>query len=120
MERILLPFYTRKWERIHEGLFWIFLRTSRKHFRWWHSIRSRLRPMIEKVRMIKRFDNIVTYLNHRITNAARKSINSQIQWVKYTARGFRSKSNFITAIYLDCGGVDLMPLPTKMPKYQKS
>jgi len=87
-------------------------RPARKHFRWWHNwaTRSRLRPMIEKARMIKRrFENIVTYLRHRITNAASESINSKIQWVKYTARGFRSKTNFITAIYFHCGGLDLMP-----------
>lgn len=87
-------------------------RPARKHFRWWHNwaVRCRLQPMIEKARMIKRrFDNIVTYLRHRITNAASESINSKIQWVKYTARGFRSKKNFVTAIYFHCGGLDLMP-----------
>lgn len=87
-------------------------RPARKHFRWWHgwAVRSRLKPMIEKARMLKRrFDNIVTYLSLRITNAASESIHSKIQWVKYTARGFRNKRNFITAIYFHCGGLDLMP-----------
>ena len=87
-------------------------RPARKHFRWWHgwAVRSRLKPILEKARMLKRrFDNIVTYLRLRITNAASESINSKIQWVKYTARGFRSKKNFVTAIYFHCGGLDLMP-----------
>lgn len=87
-------------------------RPARKHFRWWHNwaTRSRLRPMIDKARTIKRrFENIVTYLKHRITNAASESIHSKIQWVKYTARGFRNKANFITALYFHCGGLDLMP-----------
>jgi len=87
-------------------------RPARKHYRWWHNwaVRSRLRPMIEKARMIqRRFENIVTYLKHRITNAASESINSKVQWVKYTARGFRNKQNFATAIYFHCGGLDLMP-----------
>jgi transposase len=87
-------------------------RPARKHYRWWHNwaIRCRLKPMIEKARMIqRRFDNIITYLRLRITNAASESINSKIQWVKYTARGFRSKKNFVTAIYFHCGGLDLMP-----------
>jgi transposase len=91
---------------------YVYERPARKHFRWWHgwAVRSRLQPMIEKARMLaRRFDNVVTYLKHRITNAASESINSKIQWVKYTARGFRSKSNFITAIYFHCGGLDLMP-----------
>jgi len=33
----------------------------------------------------------------------------KIQWVKYTARGFRNKQNFINAIYFHCGGLDLAP-----------
>ena len=87
-------------------------RPARKHFRWWHNwcVRSRLAPMMEKGRMIKRrFENIVTYLKHRVTNAASESINSKIQWVKYTARGFRNRNNFVTAIYFHCGGLDLFP-----------
>jgi transposase len=37
-------------------------------------------------------------LRHRITNAASESINAKIQWVKYTARGFRNRQNFVHAI----------------------
>jgi transposase len=36
----------------------------------------------------RRFENIITYLTHPITNATSESINAKIQWVKYTARGF--------------------------------
>jgi len=89
---------------------------ARKHFQWWHSwaVRSRLAPMIEVAGMLKRrFENIITYLKHRITNAASESINAKIQWVKYTARGFRNKQNFINAIYFHCGGLDLAPAATK-------
>ena len=71
-------------------------RPARKHFRWWHNwaVRSRLQPMIAVGRMLKRrFANIVTYLRHRITNATSESLNAKIQWVKYTARGFRNKQN---------------------------
>ena len=74
------------------------------------AVRSRLRAMIEVGRMLKRrFENILTYLRHRVTNAASESINSKIQWVKYTARGFRNKQNFANAIYFHCGGLDLAP-----------
>ena len=89
---------------------------ARKHFRWWYgwAMRSRLGPMKEVAGMLKRrFENIITYLKHQITNAASESINSKIQWVKYTARGFRNKQNFIHAIYFHCGGLDLAPVPTK-------
>ena len=85
---------------------------ARKHFRWWFNwaVRSRLKPMADNSRMIKRrFENIVTYLKHRVANAGSESINSKIQWVKYTARGFRNKQNLKTAIYFHCGGLDLMP-----------
>ena len=91
-------------------------RPARKHFRWWHNwaVRSRLKPFLEVARMLKRrFENIITYLQHRITNAASESLNAKIQWVKYTARGFRNKQNFIHAIYFHCGELDLAPRPTK-------
>lgn len=87
-------------------------RPARKHFRWWSgwAARSRLQPMIEVGRMLKRrFENIVTYLRHRVTNATSESLNAKIQWVKYTARGFRNKQNFIHAIYFHCGGLHLAP-----------
>src|SRR6266699_1858122 len=89
---------------------------ARKHFRWWYgwAVRSRLAPMKEVAGTLKRrFANIITYLKHRITNATSESINAKIQWVKYTARGFRNKQNFINAIYFHCGGLDLAPAATK-------
>lgn len=95
---------------------YVYERPARKHFRWWYNwaVRSRLQPMKELAAMLKRrFENIITYLRHRITNAASESINAKIQWVKYTARGFRNKQNFINAIYFHCGGLDLAPSPTK-------
>lgn len=85
---------------------------ARKHFLWWRNwaARSRLQPMIEVGRMLqRRFANIVTYLRHRITNATSESLNAKIQWVKYTARGFRNKQNFVNAIYFHCGGLNLAP-----------
>jgi transposase len=91
---------------------YVYERPARKHFRWWHgwAVRSRLQPMIETARMLKRrLENVLTYLRHRITNAASESINSKIQWVKYTARGFRNKKNFQVAIYFHCGGLDMAP-----------
>jgi transposase len=88
---------------------------ARKHFNWWYrwATHSRLKPMIEKGKMLKsRLANILTYLRHPITNATSESMNSKIQWVRYTARGFRNFHNFATAIYFHCGGLDLAPSPT--------
>jgi transposase len=85
---------------------------ARKHFNWWYNwaTHSRLQPVIQVARTLKsRLDNILTYLKHRITNATSESVNAKIQWVKYTARGFRNKQNFITAIYFHCGGLNMAP-----------
>jgi transposase len=95
---------------------YVYEKPARKHFHWWYNwaVRSRLQPMKEVAGMLKRrFENIITYLRHRITNAASESLNAKIQWIKYTARGFRNKQNFINAIYFHCGGLDLAPSPTK-------
>jgi len=95
---------------------YVYEKPARKHFHWWYNwaVRSRLQPMKEVAGMLKRrFENIITYLRHRITNAASESLNAKIQWIKYTARGFRNKQNFINAIYFHCGGLDLAPSSTK-------
>ena len=89
--------------------------SAQKHFDWWYrwATHCRLKPMIEKAKMLKaRLPNILTYLKHGITNAASESVNSKIQWVKYTARGFRNFDNFVNAIYFHCGDLDLSPSPT--------
>jgi transposase len=88
---------------------------AKRHFNWWYNwaTHSRLQPVIEVARTLKaRLGNILTYLKHRITNATSESVNAKIQWVKYTARGFRNKHNFKTAIYFHCGGLDMSPLST--------
>jgi len=88
---------------------------ARKHFNWWYrwATHSRLQPMIDKAKMlVSHLPNILTYLKHGITNATSESINSKIQWVKYTARGFRNVENFKNAIYFHCGDLDLLPRPT--------
>jgi hypothetical protein len=51
--------------------------------------------------------NIVIYLRHRITNVTSESMNAKIQWVEYTAQGFRNKRTFIDAIYFHYGGLNL-------------
>lgn len=67
-------------------------------------------PLVEASKMFeRRLDNIVTCLQHPITNAVTESINAKIQWVKHTARGCRNQQNFITAICFHCGGLDLAP-----------
>ena len=68
----------------------------------------------------RRFENIITYLTHPITNATSESINAKIQWVKYTARGFRDKQNFINAIYFHCEVWTWLLGPTENPVGRKN
>jgi len=93
----------------------VYLKAARNHFTWWYrwATRCRLKPMIEKARMLKSHPhNILTYLSHGITNATSESINAKIQWVKCTARGFRNVDNFKNAIYFHCAKLDPLPRPT--------
>lgn len=86
--------------------------SARSFFKRWYgwASRCRLKPMVEVAAMLKRrIENILTFIKHRVTNAASESLNAKIQWVKYTARGFRNQKNFINAIYFHCGGLDLAP-----------
>lgn len=85
---------------------------ARRFFKRWYgwASRSKLLPVVQVARMLKgRLENILTFVEHRITNATSESLNAKIQWVKYTARGFRNKTNFVNAIYFHCGGLDLAP-----------
>lgn len=85
---------------------------ARKFFERWYAwaVRSGLAPIKKVARMIKaHLPNILTYLRHRITNAATEGINAKIQWIKYTGRGFQNRHNFRTAILFHCGGLDLYP-----------
>lgn len=108
----------RAWALKEQAMFlwdYSYENAARKHFAWWYrwASRCRLQPMIEKARMLKaRLPNILTYLQHGITNATSESLNSKIQWVKYNARGFRNFQNFVTAIYFHCGGLNLSPSAT--------
>ena len=52
-----------------------------------------------------------------ITNARSESINAKIQWLKYTARGFRNRDRFRNAIYFHLGGLDLYPAGEDEPVY---
>ncbi len=59
---------------------------------------------------------VLTYFTHRVTNAASEAINSTIQMIKKRAYGFRSFSNFRTAVLFRCGGLNLYPVLQCHPK----
>ena len=82
----------------------------------WYSwaIRSRLEPIKKVARTVKRhLEGFVNAIHHQVTNARSEGINSRIQWIKYTARGFRNMQRFINAIYFHLGGLDMEPDPLK-------
>ncbi|MFO1369934.1 MAG: ISL3 family transposase [Marinagarivorans sp.] len=84
---------------------------ARKFFMRWHAraVRSRLKPMDEKAKMIKRhIENFINYFDFRITNAAAEGLNSKIQTVKADARGFRSFKNFRTSVLFYCGKLEML------------
>jgi transposase len=55
-----------------------------KHWYFW-ATHSRLKPMVKVARMIRaHLDNVLTYFDHRITNATSEGLNSKIQTIKKT------------------------------------
>jgi transposase len=58
-----------------------------KHWYFW-ATHSRLEPVVKVARMIHgHLDNVMTYFDHRITNATSEGLNSKIQTVKKTPTG---------------------------------
>lgn len=85
---------------------------ARKVLKRWYNwaIRSRLEPMRKVARMIKRrMEGLVNAIYHGVTNARAEGINSRIQWIKYTARGFRNRERFRRAIHFHLGGLNMAP-----------
>lgn len=66
--------------------------------------RSRLQPLKDAVTTIERhWDGIVSWHRTRITNGLLEGTNSLIQAAKARARGYRTKKNMVTIIYLIAG-----------------
>ena len=106
---------SRAWA-IKESLrhFWVYHRRGwgEKHWRRWYfwATHSRLRPIIDAAKTLKRHEaGLLAYFNHKITNATAEGLNSRIQAIRVSARGYRNRENFKTAIYFHCGGLQLYP-----------
>jgi transposase len=73
---------------------------------------SRLQPMIEAARTIKRhWQGVLRWFTSQINNGILEGINSLVQAAKARARGYRSARNLITMIYLLAGKLEF-DLPT--------
>jgi transposase len=86
--------------------------------RWYFwATHSRLTPMIDTAKLIARhLPNVLTYFNHRITNAVAEGLNSKIATVQKRACGYRNPDHFKIAVYFHCGGLSLYPAPVTHTK----
>lgn len=85
---------------------------AEKHWSRWYfwATHSRLQPVIDVARMIKRhYDGVMAFFSHRLTSATAEGLNSRIQAIRVQARGYRNREHFKTAIYFHLGGLDLYP-----------
>jgi transposase len=105
----------RAWA-IKESLrhFWSYKRRGwgAKHFKRWYfwATHCRLKPIIEAAKTFKRHEaGLLSYFAHRITNAGAEGLNSRIQAIRVSARGYRNREHFKTAIYFHLGGLQLYP-----------
>jgi len=65
---------------------------------------------VKVAKMLERhLDGLMNYFKHRITDAVSEGINSKIQAIKASARGFRSFENYRYRILFCCGKLDLSP-----------
>jgi len=74
------------------------------------AIRSQLEPIKRVARTLKgHTERLLNYFSHRITNAVTEGLNSRIQEIKSSARGFRNFENYRVKILFHCGKLDLQP-----------
>jgi transposase len=95
--------------------FWEYQRewAARRFFTRWYfrATHSRLKPVVEVAKTLKRhLDGLLAYIEHAITNAVTEGLNSKIQSVKASARGFRNFAHYRIAILFHCGKLDMLPL----------
>jgi transposase len=98
----------------HFRRFWdyTYADSAQRFFADWHAwaVRSRLAPMVEKAKMLKRhLGGLLSYFRQRVTNAMSEGFNSRIQALKTAARGFRKFANYRTRILFYCGKLNLTP-----------
>lgn len=85
---------------------------GKRFFSQWY--RTVMRSRLPKVKAVAKtlkshLVNLLTYFQHRITNAVTEGFNSKIQAIKADARGFRRFENYRARILFFCGKLDLMP-----------
>jgi transposase len=89
-----------------------YMSAARTFFNCWYfrATHSRLIPMIDVAKMIKRhLDGLLTHCLHKISNAVTEGLNSKIQSIKANARGFRNFEHYRIAILFGCGKLNMLP-----------
>ena len=79
-------------------------------FTYWCEIvdKSGLKPLVKVKGLMERHkDNILNYFKHKVSNAVSEGLNSKIQLLKATARGFRGFESYRTRILFYCGKLDM-------------
>ena len=73
-----------------------------------NAMRSKLEPVKKVVKMLRRHEEgLLSFSQHRISNACAEGFNSAIQLIKANARGFRNFTNYRARILFHCGKLDL-------------
>lgn len=95
--------------------FWTYTREciARSFFNRWyfHATHARLKPIIAVAKMLKRhLSGLLSHCAHDISNAVTEGLNSKIQFVKASARGFRTFAHYRIAILFHCGKLQMQPL----------
>jgi transposase len=94
--------------------FWEYKRRgwAERHWKSWYfwATHSRLQPIIKAARTLKRHEaGLLSYFAHPITNAGAECLNSRVQALRVSARGYRNREHFKTAIHFHLGGLALYP-----------
>lgn len=79
--------------------------------RWYFWATHSKLPEIVKVAKLNqsRLANVLSYFEHRITNAVAEGLNSKIATIQERAYGFRNFEHFQITVYFHCGGLGLWP-----------
>ena len=91
--------------------FWSYKRRgwAEKHWYFW-ATHSRLQPVIDAAHTLKRHEaGLMSYFTNRVSNAGAEGPNSRIQAIRVSARGYRNREHFKTAIWFHLGGLQLYP-----------
>jgi transposase len=94
------------------GQFWSYRckKSAKRYFDSWSksAMRSRLEPIKTVVKMLRRHEQgLLSYSQHRISNACAEGFNSAIQLIKANARGLRNFTNYRARILFHCGKLNM-------------